>query len=90
MSFRQCVFQDGYVYFTDNGDTSIKGTPRFRLGSSGLQIADGENIAKEQKVEITNVIYVSYVSGAGLSQISTIYFTKHRSESAKIVWNLSV
>lgn len=47
MSFRQCVFQDGYVYFTDNGDTSIKGTPRFRLGSSGLQTADGENMVKE-------------------------------------------
>lgn len=47
MSFRQCVFQDGYVYFTDIGDTSIKGTPRFRLGSSGLQTADGENMVKE-------------------------------------------
>ena len=47
MSFRQCVFQDGYVYFTDNGDTSIKGTPSFRLGSSGLQTADGENMVKE-------------------------------------------
>ena len=47
MSFRQCVFQDGYVYFTDNGDTSIKGTPRFRLGSSGIQTADGENMVKE-------------------------------------------
>ena len=76
MSFRQCVFQDGYVYFTDNGDTSIKGTPRFRLGSSGLQTADGENMVKEQKVEITNVIYVSYVSGASLQQISTIQIQK--------------
>ena len=47
MSFRQCVFQDGYVYFTDNGDTSIKGTPRFRLASSGLQTADGENMVRE-------------------------------------------
>lgn len=47
MSFKKCVFQDGYVYFTDNGDTSIKGTPRFRLSSSGLQTADGENMVKE-------------------------------------------
>jgi hypothetical protein len=47
MSFSQCVFQDGYVYFTDNGDISIKGTPRFRLGPNGLQTADGDDLVKE-------------------------------------------
>ncbi len=47
MVFRQCVFQNGYVYFTDNGDISIKGTPRFRLGPNGLQTADGEDMTKE-------------------------------------------
>ena len=47
MSFSKCVFQNGYVYFTDNGDINVKGTPRFRLGSDGLQHADGNNLAKE-------------------------------------------
>lgn len=47
MNFSQCVFQDGYVYFTDNGDISIKGTPRFRLGPNGLQTADGDDLVKE-------------------------------------------
>lgn len=47
MSFGQCVFKDGYVYFTDNGDITIKGTPRFRLGPDGLQTPDGEDLVKE-------------------------------------------
>lgn len=47
MVFRQCVFHNGYVYFTDNGDINIKGTPRFRLGTNGLQTANGEDLIKE-------------------------------------------
>ena len=47
MHFRKCVFQNGYLYLTDNGDISIKGTPRFRLGSNGLQTADGQDMVKE-------------------------------------------
>ena len=47
MNFRMCVFQDDYVYFTDNGDVSIKGTPRFRLGPNGLQTADCVDMVKE-------------------------------------------
>ena len=47
VSMKQCVFRDGYVFFTDNGDITIKGTPRFRLGSSGLQSADGINMVRE-------------------------------------------
>lgn len=47
MSFNQCVFQNGFVYFTDNGDISIKGTPRFRLGPNGLQTVDGDDLVKE-------------------------------------------
>lgn len=46
-SFRQCVFQDGYVYLTYNGDISIKGIPRFRLGPKGLQTVDGDDLVKE-------------------------------------------
>lgn len=47
MPFRQCVFKDGMAYFTDNGDTTIKMTPRFRLGANGLQTADGIDLKKE-------------------------------------------
>ena len=47
MSFRQCVFKDGMAYFTDNGDTTIKMTPRFKLGTNGIQTADGTDLIKE-------------------------------------------
>lgn len=47
MSFNQCVFQDGFAYFTDNGEIFEKGTPRFRLGPNGLQTADGDDLVKE-------------------------------------------
>ena len=47
MSFNQCVFQDGLVYFTDNGEIYEKGTPRFKLGPNGLQTAEGDDLVKE-------------------------------------------
>ena len=47
INFNQCVFKDGYVFFTDNGNTNIKGTPRFMLGSNGLQSVDGIDLVKE-------------------------------------------
>ena len=47
MHFRKCVYQNGYLYLTDNGDISIKGTPRFRLGSNGLQTAEGQDMVKD-------------------------------------------
>lgn len=47
IDFRQCVFANGFVFFTDNGDINIKGTPRFKLGSGGLQAPDGERLIKE-------------------------------------------
>lgn len=47
IDFRQCVFTNGFVFFTDNGDINIKGTPRFKLGSGGLQTTDGERLTKE-------------------------------------------
>ena len=37
MNFSQCVFADGYVYFTDNGDITAKMTPRFKVGPDGLE-----------------------------------------------------
>lgn len=45
--FNKCVFKDGLVYFTDYGDITFKGTPRFRLGPNGLQMVDGEEMVKE-------------------------------------------
>ena len=47
INFNQCVFKDGYAFFTDNGNTNIKGTPRFLLGSNGLQSPDGINLVRE-------------------------------------------
>ena len=47
MNFNQCVFKDGFVYFTDDGEIFEKGTPRFRLGPSGLQDVDGNDLVKE-------------------------------------------
>ena len=47
MDFRQCVFADGYVYFTDNGDITAKMTPRFKVGSDGLE-DDGDNIVEKE------------------------------------------
>ena len=47
ISFYQCVFQDGFVYFTDNEGIFEKGTPRFRLGPNGLQTSEGDDLVKE-------------------------------------------
>lgn len=47
IDFNQCVFTNGLVYFTDNGDISIKGIPRFKLGTSGLETTEGERLTKE-------------------------------------------
>lgn len=45
---KKCVFTNGYVYFTNNGDITIKNTPRFRLGPNGLQTDEGESLVKER------------------------------------------
>ena len=47
INLNKCVFTDGFVYFTDDGDITIKGTPRFKLGPDGLQTATGEDMVKE-------------------------------------------
>lgn len=47
LPFKQCVFTNGKAYFTDNGDITIRMTPRFMLGSNGLQDAEGEDLVRE-------------------------------------------
>ena len=47
VNLRKCVFTNGHVYFTDNGDITLKGTPRFRLGPDGLLTTNGDYMVKE-------------------------------------------
>lgn len=47
LNFKKCVFTNGRVYFTDDGDINVKGTPRFILGTNGLQTEDGKDLKKE-------------------------------------------
>ena len=47
LNLRKCVFSNGYAYLTDNGDITLKGTPRFKLGSNGLLTVDGDEMVKE-------------------------------------------
>lgn len=47
IKLKQCVFSDGYVYLTDNGDITLKGTPRFKLGPDGLLDDNGNYMVKE-------------------------------------------
>lgn len=47
LNLRKCVFSNGFAYLTDNGDITLKGTPRFKLGSTGLLTVDGDEMVKE-------------------------------------------